>query len=115
VVQCYGAFSTSEIRGGGLGFSFASQNGRSEYSAEKNIRSDCPPFFLWETVNDDPRVILNFGKELTVYGVPFELHIFPEGEHGCGLADGSDEHTPYFRSTSRWSAMAAEFLENLKF
>jgi acetyl esterase/lipase len=115
VVQCYGAFSMAAVRGGGLGFSFEAQCGRAEYSPEKNIRSDCPPFFLWETGNDDPRLILNFGRELSDYGVPFELHIFPEGDHGCGLADGSDIHTPFFRSTSRWSGMACEFLENLRF
>ena len=115
VVQCYSAFSMAGIRGGGLGFSFEAQNGRAEYSPEKNIRCDCPPFFLWETANDDPRHILSFGRELSDYGVPFELHIFPEGDHGCGLADGSDVNTPHFRSTSRWSDMACEFLENLEF
>jgi acetyl esterase/lipase len=115
VIQCYGAFSVAGQKGHGLGFSFYKQNSRVEISAEKNIRRDCPPFFLWETIADDPRNILRFAGELTDFGVPFELHIFPESEHGCGLADGSDEHAPYARSTARWSRMAAEFLENLQF
>ena len=96
-------------------FSFEKQNTLSEYSTDMNLRSDCPPFFVWQTVADDPRLSCGLGMMLTHMGIPFEMHIFPEGPHGGGLYDGGHRFAPYYRSTTRWSQMAVEFLENLGF
>ena len=61
------------------------------YSAELNVTSDTPPAFIWHTA-EDPAVpvenSLNLAAALSRCGVPFEMHIFPEGQHGIGLADG---------------------------
>ncbi len=99
----------------GTPFSFGEQSRQCAYSADKHLRPDCPPFFVWQTAADDPRHACRFGTALADMGIPFELHIFPEAPHGCGLADGGHRFAPYFRSTVRWSGMAAEFLENLGF
>ena len=100
----------------GGGFSFEKQNEKARMNAETlRLRPDCPPFFIWQTVNDDPRYLCRFGEALTDNGIPFEMHLFADAPHGCGLADGGHKYAPYARGTSRWSQMAIEFLENLEF
>ena len=84
-------------------------------SPDRNLRTDCPPFFIWQTNADDPRHGTDFVRELTNYGIPCEFHIFAEGPHGGGLYDGKHRFAPYCRSTSRWPQLAGEFLENLGF
>lgn len=115
IIFNYAAFSQVELVNGAGSFSFESQQERTRFSIDVNLRVDSPPFFVWQTVGDDPRNACRFGEKLTALGIPFELHIFPEGPHGCGLADGGHRFAPYCRSTVRWSQMAAEFLENLGF
>ncbi len=85
------------------------------FSPEKNIRIDCPPFFIWQTCQqDDPRYALNFAKELTDYGIPFELHLFPDGLHGLGTGEGfglsaRSEHV------MNWTKLASEWMNSLGF
>lgn len=61
------------------------------YSAERNVTPDTPPAFLWHT-SQDPSVpvenTLALAAEFSRCGVPFEMHLFPEGGHGLGLAKG---------------------------
>jgi len=86
------------------------------FSPEKNIRIDTPPFFLWQTnQQDDPRYVLNLAKELTDWGIPFELHCFPNGPHGLGLADGKGQPYPKMDHVMHWSKLAAGWLEENKF
>ncbi|MBP3940027.1 MAG: alpha/beta hydrolase [Christensenellaceae bacterium] len=115
IIYNYAAFTRVGLVAGAGTFSFEAQKERAKYSADVNLRHDSPPFFVWQTVADDPRNACNFCARLTEYGIPFELHIFPEGPHGCGLADGGHRFAPYCRSTVRWSQMAIEFLEKLEF
>jgi acetyl esterase/lipase len=116
VILSYGArILTDELTPLATPFLYDNQKRLSLESVEHNLRGDSPPFFIWQTIADDPRYSCHFGNALTAHGIPFELHIFPEGPHGCGLADGSHKFAPYFRSTVRWSQMAAEFLENCGF
>lgn len=59
---------------------------------EKNVRSDCPPVFLWHTLTDQtvsPDNSRTFANAFQSAGVPCELHLFSTGEHGLSLADGS--------------------------
>lgn len=86
------------------------------FSPEKHIRQNTPPFFLWQTnQQDDPRFVLNLAKELTDWGVPFELHCFPNGPHGLGLADGKGQPNPQMEHVMHWSQLAVEWLEDLQF
>lgn len=62
-----------------------------DYSPEQWISSKTPPVFLWHTANDQSVPIENsllFAKQLSKQQIPFELHVFPEGRHGLGLAQG---------------------------
>ncbi|RMF41214.1 MAG: alpha/beta hydrolase [Planctomycetota bacterium] len=60
-------------------------------SNEKQVRPDSPPCFLWHTADDAVVSVensLRFASSLSAAGVPFELHVFPHGRHGLGLAQG---------------------------
>ena len=62
---------------------------RVAHSAERRVDAQTPPSFLWHTAADAGVPVENsllFARALGRHGVPFELHVFPEGRHGLGLA-----------------------------
>lgn len=75
---------------------------------EENVRSDCPPAFLWHTATDrtvSPENSRAFQTACQAAGVPCELHLFSTGDHGLSLADGSvainDGNMYTFEQTAR--------------
>jgi acetyl esterase/lipase len=63
---------------------------KAQLSAENNVTADTPPCFLWHTAEDEKVPVENcfvFGTALRRSGVPFEMHVFPKGRHGLGLAN----------------------------
>ena len=54
---------------------------------ELKILAETPPTFLVMAQDDPVRVenVLGYSAELKKAGVPFELHVYPEGGHGYGL------------------------------
>jgi acetyl esterase/lipase len=111
----YGAFSSSSTIGAVGGYDLAKQNELARYDPLRRLRSDCPPFFLFQTHKDDPRLCMQFGLELGNRGIPFEVHTFREGPHGAGLYDGKHPNAPLFAHTARWAELAAEWLEGYGF
>jgi acetyl esterase/lipase len=70
-----------------------------QLSADLQVTAATPPAFLWHTA-DDPAVpvhhSLAYTGALVRAGVPSELHVFPHGRHGLGLAledPGPDQWT----------------------
>lgn len=60
------------------------------FSAELQVTPDTPPAFIWHTAADEAVPVensVNLAAALARVGVPFEMHIFPEGRHGLGLAE----------------------------
>lgn len=58
-------------------------------SAEKFVTKETPPAFLWHTFNDDCVPVehsLLLAQALRKNGVPFEMHIYPDGPHGLSTA-----------------------------
>lgn len=58
-------------------------------SIEKQVNEYTPPVFLWHTLEDGTVPVENsfvMALALKKAGVPSELHVFPEGEHGLSLA-----------------------------
>ena len=80
------------------------------WSPEQNIPADIPPLFLWHTAAD---AAVPFENSLTMAasarrtGGQVELHVYPEGCHGLGLAPDMD--------CGRWTDACAVFLRNLGF
>lgn len=59
------------------------------FSAEKHVSEKTPPIFLWHTATDELVPVENsylMAKACQEKKVPYELHIFPDGNHGYSLA-----------------------------
>lgn len=72
-------------------------------SLEKQVTAAVPPVFLWHTVADQTALVENsmlFAMALRRAGVKFEMHLYPQGEHGLSL---STEETASV-SNERYSA-----------
>ena len=81
------------------------------FAPEVNVTRATPPFFIWQTNSDDPRHSFTLGQALTAVGIPFEMHLFPEGVHGLALADGNNDLDMDIPHVARWASLCAEWLE----
>lgn len=111
----YGAFSSVSFPGGFFDNPFTDKD-RAEklyLAPEKNITVETPPFFIWQTNSDDPRLSMNLAKALTESGIMFELLCFPMGVHGMALADGNNDLDLKIPHVMHWSELCAEWLESL--
>lgn len=60
------------------------------YSLEKHVGPHTCPAFIWHTFTDKTVPVQNallMAEAMTEAGIPFELHIYPEGVHGLSLAN----------------------------
>jgi len=81
-------------------------------SPEECLKENTPPFFIWQTNSDDPRNGMQLAWRLTQHGIPFELHCFPEGVHGLGLADGNNDLAMKIPHVMHWAELCDEWLRN---
>ena len=82
---------------------------REALSPERQVSAATPPCFLWHTASDDAVPVQNsllFASALAEQRVPFALHVYPEGQHGLGLAQGH-------ASAGGWTRDCAEWLRQL--
>lgn len=57
---------------------------------ENYVTPDTPPCFIWHTFSDGAVPVisaLRFANALEANNVKFELHIYPDGQHGLSTAD----------------------------
>lgn len=90
-----------------LGESFADLDLARRYSAELHVTKDTPPAFIWHTMQDEKVPVensLNLAAAYSSAGVCCELHIFPEGIHGLGLA----QEIP---GTAQWAELLGRWLK----
>ncbi len=62
-----------------------------ELTPEKNVTETTPPAFIWHTAEDNGVNVINsylYATALREKNVPVEMHIFPFGGHGLGVAKG---------------------------
>ncbi|WP_309134341.1 alpha/beta hydrolase [Cellulomonas sp.] len=72
----------------------AGDDDRAALSAELRVTSATPPAFVWHTADDATVPVSNavrYAQALWGAGVPAELHVYPSGRHGLGLA-GEEPH-----------------------
>jgi dipeptidyl aminopeptidase/acylaminoacyl peptidase len=72
------------------------------------INENTPPCFIWHTANDEVVPVshsLKFAMGLSEHNIPFELHIFPDGHHGLGLAK-------FYKDISKWPDLTVEWIQN---
>ena len=80
-------------------------------SNELQVTKDTPQTFLFHTANDAAVPVENsilFAHALSSLGIPFELHIFPDGAHGVGLA----ENDPFL---GIWTNLCALWFKKIGF
>lgn len=80
-------------------------------SAEKQVRRGMPPVFVWTTKADQHVPVQNselFVQALEDKGVPHEYHLFDDGWHGMGLAEG-------VKQAGNWPVMLHCWLECMSF
>jgi acetyl esterase/lipase len=78
-------------------------------SNQRQVTSRTPPTFLFHTADDASVPVENsllFFSALRKAGVAAELHIFPHGKHGVGLAPGDP-------SLSQWPGLCAQWMRGL--
>lgn len=64
-----------------------------------------PRTFLWHTANDELVPVLNslrYAVRLREFGVPYEMHIFPDGRHGLGLAESNPHVATWTELLRKW-------------
>ena len=75
-------------------------------SPDLNVTDSTPPAFLWHT-SEDPVVNVihsyRYAEALRKHGVPHEVHVFPKGSHGLGLAGGNP-------SVGQWGGLMLNWL-----
>lgn len=60
------------------------------YSCDRLVKENTPPAFIWHTSEDSCVPVMNsllYASALSRYNIPFELHIYPFGEHGSSTCD----------------------------
>lgn len=84
-------------------------------SVEKRVTPNTPPFFIWQTLSDDGRNGMSAAKALQDMEVPYELHIFTTGLHGCAMGDGQNDLYMTDEHVAHWGPMCCEWLAHFGF
>ena len=110
MVLCYPVITFGEHRHEGSMLNLLgeepSDEARRALSLETRVTPETPPTFLWHTAEDASVPVQNallFADALARNRVPFELHVFPEGRHGLGLAEG-------LPAVGAWTSLCAAWL-----
>ena len=73
-----------------------------------------PPMFLWHTAADNVVSASNsyeYAGALYRLGIPVEMHIYPFGNHGLGLANRTDSDWQCVPHVQSWSALLLNWLK----
>jgi acetyl esterase/lipase len=84
-----------------------------KFSLQNRVTEQTPPTFLWHTRTDLTVPIMNtllYAQALAEHGVPFAVHIYPQGAHGLATADSVTNKT----ELSAGTAHASDWLDAAK-
>jgi len=108
-ILCYPVISFRDFRHEGSVNNLLGENAAEDLidalSLEHAVKPGTPPTFLWHTADDGAVPVENslmYAKSLSKHCIPFELHVFPEGRHGIGLAEGDDSVAQWTRLCECW-------------
>lgn len=110
-ILCYAVISLQEEFGHpGSGRSLFGREAYPEhaaaFSAEGLVDEHTCPCFFWHTSEDSCVHVQNafaFGRALRQHGIPFEMHVYPHGDHGLGLASDRED-------VRQWAAQSADWI-----
>ncbi|MBR2540620.1 MAG: alpha/beta hydrolase [Mogibacterium sp.] len=85
-------------------------------SPARNISDNTPPTFIWATAGDGLVPVQHsiiMANALAEHKIPFELHIFEEGDHGLSLATQATamSKSQIKADAGKWSDLAGVWLE----
>lgn len=85
------------------------------FSSENNVSEKTPPTFLWHTASDACVPVNNtllYAQALDRNNVPFEVHIYPFGNHGLSTCDKHtcDNVDKYVNYDNAWLANVKRWL-----
>ena len=95
-VLCYPVLSAVEgkCHGGSfknlVGHHPLTEDEMKRFSVEYCVKENTPPAFIWHTASDTVVPVyssLAYANALSEYKIPFELRVFPEGQHGVATCD----------------------------
>ncbi len=87
------------------------------YSIENSVSDKTCPCFIWHTAADGAVPVQNsilLSSALSKAGIPFELHIFPEGAHGLSTAEPDvlrGETSKISEHVKAWMDMSIKWLD----
>ena len=85
------------------------------FSCERNVKPTTPPAFIWHTAEDNCVPVKNslvYAEACSKNNVPFELHIYPFGQHGLSTCDRlSNTTTPTIDYAHQWLDSAKKWLK----
>lgn len=115
-ILCYSVSTFSDVTHTATMENFLGDLGTEQadaFSPDKNISKEfTPPAFIWHTFADeavDVRNALIYASACKEKDVPFELHVFPNGQHGLGLAQVQPN------SAGQWSELLHNWLKLIGF
>ena len=87
-----------------------------DVSPARHVTDNTPPCFIWATSTDELVPVqhsLLMAQALSEAGIPYELHIFEQGQHGLSLADQSSAASlsQCSADVAAWAALAGKWLE----
>ena len=77
---------------------------------DRNVTADTPPAFIWHTAADQAVNVINsytYATRLRENEVDVEMHIFPHGKHGLGLA-------PAAPHVAQWAGLLINHLKYIE-
>lgn len=85
------------------------------FSCQNLVSENTPPTFLWHTSKDTCVLPINsllYAQALSENNIPFEMHIFPFGEHGLATCDRQSNKNlqPNVIRNSVWMEYARKWL-----
>ena len=91
---------------------------RAVMSMELLVTEHTPKTFLWHTVQDMAVPVENsllYAGALRAKNVPFELHIYPEGQHGLSLCNEETANEPHqvMPHVAGWMQQCLEWMASL--
>lgn len=110
-IPCYAVVSFGAYTHGGSRESLLGQENANnwelvrKFSNELHITPDTPEAFIWHTAADQAVPVensLNLALALSAQGVPYEMHIFPQGRHGLGLAEEFEDVKQWVPLLQKW-------------
>ena len=86
------------------------------FSTDRCVKDNTPPAFLWHNSGDGAVPVMNswlYAQTLAKYGIPVELHVFPNGCHGLSTCDKrtNGEIDKYVEHSAEWMELSKKWLK----